>query len=282
MKQGYTHISAIIDRSGSMSTIKTDTEGGFNTFLKEQQELPGEATISLTTFDDRIELDYGMIPIKDAPIFSLQPRGMTAMLDAIGVTIKNLGTKLAAMDEANRPEKVLVVILTDGQENSSREYTYQTIKAMITEQTEVWKWEFLFLGANQDAVLAGEHIGISAGKSMSYAPNSASVGNTFKSISKSSSAYRMSARGISAPDFNAQDRVDSMLPDPTTNVSAGVPKVVQFKVPAGQVAPMQSLIDAQKDDPGITVVTNYPIGFNQMDPVVPATVFPPPSLDPHK
>jgi uncharacterized protein YegL len=233
MKEGYTHISAIIDRSGSMFGIKTDTEGGYNTFLKDQKELPGEATISLTTFDDRIELEYGMIAIKDAPAFTLQPRGMTAMLDAIGVTIKNLGAKLAAMDEADRPEKVLVVILTDGEENSSKEYTYQTIKAMITEQTEVYSWEFLFLGANQDAVLAGSQIGISAGKSMSYAANGASVGNTFTTISKSSSAYRMSARGVAAPDFTNQDRVDSMILDPSaaTSVSAGVPNVQTFNPP---------------------------------------------------
>jgi uncharacterized protein YegL len=233
MKDGYTHISAIIDRSGSMANIKADTEGGYNTFLKEQKELPGEATISLTTFDDRIELEYGMIPIQEAPSFTLQPRGMTAMLDAIGVTIKNLGAKLAAMDEADRPEKVMVVILTDGEENSSKEYTYQTIKAMITEQTEVWKWEFLFLGANQDAVLAGDRIGVSAGKSMSYAANGASVGNTFKTLSKSSTAYRMSARGIAAPDFSDQDRADSMILDPNTatNVSAGVPNVQVFNAP---------------------------------------------------
>ena len=224
MKEGYTHISAIIDRSGSMADIKTDTEGGYNTFLKDQKELPGEATISLTTFDDRIELEYGMIAIKDAPTFTLQPRGMTAMLDAIGVTIKNLGAKLAAMDEADRPEKVLVVILTDGQENSSKEYTYQTIKAMITEQTEVYSWEFLFLGANQDAVLAGSQIGISAGKSMSYAANGLSVGNTFTTISKSSSAYRMSARGIAAPDFTDQDRVDSMILDPSAVDVPAAPK----------------------------------------------------------
>ncbi len=219
MKQGYTHISAIIDRSGSMESIRTDTEGGFNVFLRDQKEQPGEATISLTTFDDLIEIEYAMIPIRDAPLFVLTPRGYTALLDAVGVTIQNLGEKLAAMDEPDRPEKVLVVIVTDGQENHSREYSYDQIRGIIEEQTRQYSWEFLFLGANQDAILAGGRLGIPAGKSINYAANSPSVRNTYNTLSRVSSSYRSSAKGVPLADFTYMDRAVTMIlpvqiPDP--------------------------------------------------------------------
>ena len=218
MKQGYTHISAIIDRSGSMSSIKTDTEGGFNTFVADQKALPGTATLSLTIFDDVIQLVHDMVDIQDVPHFHLHPRNMTAMLDAIGVTITNLGEKLAKMDESERPEKVLVVIVTDGQENSSKEYSFARIKEMIKEQHDTYQWEFIFLGANQDAVLAGEQIGISRGKSMSYATTKAGVGSTYGSMSKMSASFRSMSADAKLEDFTLEDRAMAMGENVDPNV----------------------------------------------------------------
>lgn len=219
MKAGYTHISAIMDRSGSMSSIKSDTEGGFNTFVADQKALPGEATISLTEFDDRIELTWDTLPIQDAPVYNLEPRGWTALLDAIGITINRLGQKLAAMDEADRPEKVVIVIVTDGEENKSTEYSYGQIAEMIKTQTETYNWEFMFLGANQDAILTGSRLGISAGKSMSYAANAKGVSSSYNSVSSKLCAFRSAAPGAAMPDFDIADRSMALGLDTTAHDS---------------------------------------------------------------
>jgi hypothetical protein len=210
MKAGYTHISVVLDRSGSMSSIASDTIGGFNTFLKSQQEAPGEATFSLTQFDTQHELNYSFVPVKDVPALNgktFVPRGGTALYDAIGLTIVGCGEKLAAMDEANRPEKVILVILTDGEENSSREYSYQMIQEMIKKQQDVFSWEFVFLGANIDAKRIGTNLGIKGGNSMTFMASAKGVGSTFESMSANMTSYR----GMSAQEcktsafFNAAD-----------------------------------------------------------------------------
>jgi hypothetical protein len=237
MKAGYTHISAIMDRSGSMEAIRTDTEGGFNTFVADQKALPGEATISLTEFDDKIELTWDFLPLQDAPTYHLQPRGWTALLDAVGITINRLGQKLAAMDEVDRPEKVVLVIVTDGEENKSQEYGYGQIAEMIKTQTETYNWEFMFLGANQDAILTGGRLGISAGKSMSYAANSKGVASSYGSVSSKLCAFRSAGADAVLDSFNVADRSMAMGQDlinsgavviPTANVpgTAAVPTTV--------------------------------------------------------
>ena len=213
MKSGYTHISAIIDRSGSMASIKTDTEGGFNSFLTAQKALPGEATISLTTFDTYVETVYRMKPIQEVPAFTLIPRGMTALLDAVGMTIRSLGEKLAAMDESDRPEKVIIVIVTDGEENNSQEFTFDAIKQLITQQTETYKWEFVFLGANQDAIQVGGRLGVPKGKSMSYACSSRGIGSTYDSMTGKVTRMRSAAPGTAMEDFDLCDRSAAMADD---------------------------------------------------------------------
>jgi hypothetical protein len=200
-----------------MEKIKADTEGGFNAFLADQKALPGEATITLITFDDVVEVEYSMLPIQDAPTFTLRPRGWTALLDAVGVTIQKLGQSLEAMDEADRPEKVVVVIITDGDENKSREYTFEQIGALIKAQADTYKWEFMFLGANQDAIMAGGRLGIDRGKSMSFAISSTGVANSYSSASSNVSSYRSSNDpGAAMCDFSLEDRSKSMAQDPTT------------------------------------------------------------------
>lgn len=206
MKPNYTHLSVVIDRSGSMASIKSDTEGGFNTFIEDQKAIPGTATVSLTTFDTAIDLVHSFVDIQEFPKFVLEPRAATALLDAIGITIVGLGKKLNDMPEDERPEKVVMVIVTDGEENSSREYTYEKIAAMIKEQTDTWKWEFVFLGANQDAIAVAGKLAIQASKSMTYAANAGGVGSSYKSLSKNFTAMRCSAPGAATMDFDASDR----------------------------------------------------------------------------
>jgi uncharacterized protein YegL len=162
------HIAIVLDRSGSMQTIKADTEGGLAAFLAAQREAPGTTTVSLYQFDHACETVYEYLSLDTIPVFALQPRGRTALLDAIGETITALGADLASHAEAERPGEVIVVILTDGQENASRKYTQEAIKALITQQQDIYSWKFVFLGADQDAFAAAGEIGISREMTLSY------------------------------------------------------------------------------------------------------------------
>jgi uncharacterized protein YegL len=206
MKPNYTHFSVIMDRSGSMSGIKRDTEGGLNTFFEDQKKVDGTATVSLTIFDDQIDSEYSFLDLKEVPQFVLHPRGGTALLDAIGITITKLGEKLASMNEKDRPEKVMVVIVTDGEENSSKEYTLDRIKAMITEQEEAYKWEFVFLAANQDAITTAGSMGIKGSKAMTYATTSKGIGDTYDSLSTQVSCFRSMKASDATFAFSDADR----------------------------------------------------------------------------
>ena len=142
MKQNLCDITIVLDRSGSMSSVQADTIGGFNTFIKEQRKLPGECNVSLVQFDDQYEPQYAGKPVGDAPFLdekTFQPRGMTALLDAIGRTINETGKRLGAMDDDDRPSKVLFVILTDGGENSSKEFTRAKVFEMISHQKTAYQ-----------------------------------------------------------------------------------------------------------------------------------------------
>lgn len=163
-----THLAFLLDRSGSMQSIKTDTEGGFDAFIAEQREQPGECTVTLAQFDTDYEVTYENLPIADVPKLDLQPRGMTALLDSIARLITDTGARLAALPEHERPGTVIVGIMTDGMENSSREWTHAAIKALIEQQENVYDWSFSYLGANQDAIEVGASIGIRREHSMTY------------------------------------------------------------------------------------------------------------------
>jgi len=185
----YTHIALVVDRSGSMTTIKKDMEGGLQTFLKEQAELPGKCLVDLTIFDTVIEEVYTGRPVKSATV-AIEPRGGTALLDAIGKAVVSLGERLAKMSEDDRPENIIVAIITDGEENSSREWTSVTIKDLVEQQQTEWSWKFVFLGANMDAFSVGHGMGMAKGMSSTYAANAAGVRAGAQSLGTYTTAVR--------------------------------------------------------------------------------------------
>ena len=165
----YTDITMVLDRSGSMQSIKDDSIGGFDAFISEQRRLPGRCTVSLVQFDNVYEEVYTGRDLADVPGLTLVPRGSTAMLDAIGRAVNATGARLAAMPEDRRPGTVIVGIMTDGLENASREFTYPMIKALIEQQEQVYGWTFMYMGANQDAIEVGASLGVARDRSLTYA-----------------------------------------------------------------------------------------------------------------
>jgi uncharacterized protein YegL len=190
MKDDLTLIAVVLDRSGSMSSIRTDMEGGLNTFIKEQAAEPGECRLTLAQFDTKYEVLADYIDIRTAPKFQLVPRNGTALLDAIGKTVTEVGEKLAALPEAQRPSKVVVMIVTDGLENSSREWKSGDVMSLIKRQTEQWAWQFVYLGANQDAIAVGQGLAVPAASSMTYDATSQGTRAMFTNSSASIRRYR--------------------------------------------------------------------------------------------
>lgn len=169
MNANLTDITLVIDRSGSMEEIRSDAEGGVNGFIKAQAEEPGEALLTLVQFDTEYEFVHRGVPIRDVPVYKLVPRGMTALLDAVGRAINETGERLAKESEVDRPGLVIFVVMTDGQENSSHEFNKTQIKEMIERQQSGYNWHFTFLGANQDAFAEAGGMGIDAGGVASFA-----------------------------------------------------------------------------------------------------------------
>jgi hypothetical protein len=197
--KNLTYITGIMDRSGSMIAIKDDTEGGWAALIKDQIGQPGQCWVSLVEFDTEHDLVYDYTPIHAVPAYTLRPRGGTALLDAIGFTVNRLGEKLAAIPEDERPGSVVVVILTDGYENSSHEFDPAQIKDMIERQQRDYNWVFQFLGANQDAVTTARGMGIASTHAMTY--TGANVGQTFAASSSNVASYRTAtAQGKSHTD----------------------------------------------------------------------------------
>ena len=200
-----THIICILDRSGSMSSIMSDSIGGFNTFLKKQKELPDEATITVALFDDKYELLYDNVDIKKAEELTetvWYPRGMTALYDAIGKTINNEKLNFAKLGK-DRPAKVLVCVVTDGLENASREYTNDNIKKLIKD-CERDDWNFIYLAANQDAFSVGMSFGISGANTFTYTADSAGVFNMSSTMTDATVSYR--SMSSTADDFKEKSK----------------------------------------------------------------------------
>jgi hypothetical protein len=178
MQADLTLIVYILDRSGSMQPLAGDAIGGFNAFLASQQQQPGRADFTLVLFDHEYLVPVARMDItKVAPLDSKSyvPRGQTALLDAVGRTIDDVGKQLAETPEDQRPGKVIVAIFTDGLENASRDYTYDRVSQMIRHQQETYSWEFLFLAANQDAVVSAAKLAIPAPNAMNFAASPAGV-----------------------------------------------------------------------------------------------------------
>jgi uncharacterized protein YegL len=204
--QNLTHIAVIADRSGSMYSIADDMNNGLQAFLKEQADLPGDLTIDITTFDSVVETPYQDADFNQISFPIIYPRGSTSLLDAIGITVTSLGERLADKDEDDRPGKVLVVVVTDGAENTSKEYAADQIKAMVEHQQEEYDWGFVFLGANIDAFSVGGGLGFRADATMNYVANSSGTASMLRSVSNVAASYR----GGEALAFTDEDRKDAV------------------------------------------------------------------------
>jgi len=170
MRDDLTDITLVIDRSGSMESIRSDAEGGVNTLVTEQAKQPGECRITLVQFDTEYEFLQRGVNAAECPPYQLVPRGSTALLDAVGRAINETGARLAALQEAERPGLVVFVITTDGEENSSKEFTREQVKKMIAHQHEAYKWQFTFLAANPEAFAEAGGMGIAADQAAQFAP----------------------------------------------------------------------------------------------------------------
>lgn len=186
-------IVCIVDRSGSMGSIREDTIEAFNKFIKEQQGLPGKACLTLTLFNDAYDIVLSGADIQAVKGFSREtyfPMGSTALLDAVGQTVDSVKERIYKMVTSQRPEKVLFVILTDGEENASREYSLDQIRAKIVECEGVDGWKFLFLGANQDAWLVGGGMGVPQAGAATWATTSYGTRAVYASLNSVTTSFR--------------------------------------------------------------------------------------------
>ena len=199
MKTDYTHIALVLDRSGSMAQIRTDTIGGVNTFLQTQQEAPGDCTFTLVQFDSTaIETVVDAQPVKSvAPLTkeTFVPWHNTPLYDAIGQTIDATGRFLERLDEPARPSKVIFVIVTDGLENASQHFTAVRVRQIVQHQTEVYKWEFVFIGANIDSYAVGQNLGIGREQTMNFAANDQGVRFCFQAVAGNVQEVRSGKKG---------------------------------------------------------------------------------------
>jgi uncharacterized protein YegL len=199
MKKNLTELVFIIDRSGSMGGLEGDTIGGFNAMLKEQHAIEGEAFVTTVLFDDKYELLHDRADIKGVKPLTDKDytvRGSTALLDAIGKTIKKVRKTQSNTPEDNRAEKVMFIIITDGHENASREYTADKIKKRIEKQKVKHGWEFVFFGANMDAIEEAGKLGISADKAQNYFADAVGTAGAWLSMSAISSSFRVNKKKV--------------------------------------------------------------------------------------
>ena len=193
MKKGLTEIVFILDRSGSMSGLESDTIGGYNSLIEKQKKEEGEAYISTVLFDDVCEVLHDRVSLSEVrPMTDNEyyVRGCTALLDAIGGAIHHIGNVHKYAREEDRPEKTLFIITTDGYENSSKRYTYDKVKYMVELQKEKFGWEFLFLGANIDAVAEAKKFGIKEDRAVNYHCDSEGTAVNYKALNVAVSAVR--------------------------------------------------------------------------------------------
>ena len=171
MKKNLTEMVFILDKSGSMAGLESDTIGGFNAMIARQKQEPGEALVSTVLFSNRSHVLYDRVNIRDIPPMTTadyRVGGSTALIDAIGCAIHHIGTVHKYAREEDRPEHTIFVITTDGMENDSHMYTSDEVKAMVRREKEVYGWEFLFLGANIDAVETASRFGIGEDRSVTF------------------------------------------------------------------------------------------------------------------
>ena len=211
MKKGLTELVMILDRSGSMRGLENDTIGGFNSMIEKQKTEEGEAIVSVVLFDNETEVLYDRMdinkvePMNDAQYYV---RGCTALLDAVGGAISHIGNVHKYARDEDVPEKTIFVITTDGMENASRKYSYDRVRRMIERQKDKYRWEFLFLGANIDAVKEAGRFGISPSRAVKYEHDSAGTQLNYRVVSE---VVGYARRAASADEMNAMFDSEEML-----------------------------------------------------------------------
>lgn len=222
MKKGLTEIVFIMDRSGSMSGLESDTIGSFNSIINKEKEETSEALVSTVLFDDYTDVLYDRVDIqKMEPMTEKQyyTRGCTALLDAIGGAIHHIGNVHKYARDEDRPEKTLFVIITDGLENASKMYSIREVNEMIRRQQDKYGWEFLFLGANMDAVSVARSYGIREGRAATYNCDEVGIALSGRELQK---AIRNARRACSAKEMSASldaaDWAEEIRVDQTTRV----------------------------------------------------------------
>jgi len=217
MKKGLTEIVFILDRSGSMSGLEADTIGGYNSMIDKQKAEEGEALISTVLFDGQTEVLHDRVPLDKIEHITEKEyyvRGSTALLDAIGGAIHHIGNVHKYARSEDVPEKTLFIITTDGMENSSREYSYDKVKKMVERQKEKYNWEFIFLGANIDAVSVADRFGVSSSRAVTYEHDSIGTALNFNVMSKMVSCARAarSAEAMGAA-FDSEEMLSDIRED---------------------------------------------------------------------
>ena len=187
MKKNLTELVFILDRSGSMAGLEDDTIGGFNAMIEKQKNEEGDAFVSTILFDNYIEVIHDRVDIRKVRPMTRRDyyvRGCTALLDAVGRTIRHIGNVHKYAREEDRPEKTLFVITTDGMENASREYSYERVRRMIEHEKEKYGWEFIFLGANIDAAREAARFGITEDRAVNYHADSVGTAVIYEAVSE--------------------------------------------------------------------------------------------------
>lgn len=202
-----TRLVFLLDRSGSMRSIQSDIEGGFAAFIDDQRAAAGECTVTLAQFDDRFDVVYRDVDVERVPPLALRPRGRTALLDAMGRLITELGADIAALPEEQRPGSVIVAIMTDGMENASVEWTHPAVKELVKQRTEEFDWQFLYMGADQDAIEVGARLGVKREQSLTYGRGKSR--EAMAAASEKIRGYRTTKPvnpGAAMPVFSDEDR----------------------------------------------------------------------------
>lgn len=210
----FSHIAVLLDRSGSMATCVRDTCGGFNTFIAEQCKLPGKITVTLAEFDHEFEYVFEGRPVGWVPQLSAlnyTPRGQTALLDAACRLIDETGVALGRMARPDRPHHVFVVIITDGHENASRLHVhYRDLADRITLQRDRYAWEFVFLGADQDAIAEAAHLGIHASASLTFAKSPLGIHHAYAATAQQVADVHCGLQSVIS--YSADDRALAVQP----------------------------------------------------------------------